>query len=289
MQRRHDSVSAPTFSVIVPTFNRPAMLREAVDSVLAQTEPDLECIVVDDGGTHALVLPEDPRIRRVRHDANLGKAAALNTGLGEARGALVAFLDDDDLYAPDRLAVARAAHDGADVVVCGSAWLGTTRSKPPRDLQGNVFDSILEGITPHVDAVSVRREVVPAFNTEYLASQDVEWWLRLAKRTTVRTVTSVGCLIRRHSGVRHGNDRRARIEFGRRLLDEQAAYFTSHPRAEAFRWFRLGLLAASVGDRRQARQALTRSLRSRWRPRVAAHLVKVLVVPTRALGSRTRA
>lgn len=275
----------PIFSVIVPTFNRPALLREAVDSVLAQTEPDLECIVVDDGGSDSLELPDDTRIRHVRHDENLGKGAALNTGLGTARGTFVAFLDDDDLYVPDRLAIARAAHNGADVVVCGSAWLGAKRSKPPRDLRGNVFDSILEGITPHVDAVSVRRDVVPAFDAAYLASQDVEWWLRLAKDTTVVTVTSVGCLIRRHSGVRRGNDRYARIQFGRRLLEEQAAYFAEHPRAEAFRWFRLGLLAASVGDRRQARRAFARSLRVRWRTRVAAHLVRAYVVPRRAVDA----
>jgi glycosyltransferase involved in cell wall biosynthesis len=273
------SVPDPTFSVIIPTFNRPALLREAVDSVLAQTEPDLECIVVDDGGAERPEMPTDPRVRLVRHAENLGKAAALNTGVDAARGAYVAFLDDDDLYVPERLATALRAHDGVDVVVCGSKWLGSTRTRAPRDLQGNVFDSILDGITPHVDAVSVRREALVPFDVRYRASQDVEWWLRLAEAASVRTVSEVGCLIRRHAGVRHGNDRSARIRFGRVLLEQHASYFESHPRAASFRWFRLGIQAANLGDRRQARQAFVRSLRIRWRSRVAAHLVRALVVP----------
>jgi glycosyltransferase involved in cell wall biosynthesis len=57
-----------TFSVVVPTSNRPAWLREPVDSLLAQDFPDSECVVVDDAGTERLDLPQDDRIRLLRHD-----------------------------------------------------------------------------------------------------------------------------------------------------------------------------------------------------------------------------
>jgi glycosyltransferase involved in cell wall biosynthesis len=277
-------VNQPTFSVIITTFNRPELLREAVESVLAQTVPDLECIVVDDAGSEPVDLPDDPRMRVLRHDRNRGGAAAFNTGLRAARGTYVAFLDDDDLYTPDRLAIALAAHEGTDVVVCGSKWLDAARASSPRDLQGRVFDVVLDSVTPHTGTVTVRRDAVLPFDPKYLASYDVEWWLRMAESRSVRTVGAVGCRIRRHAGVRHGNDPRARIRAGKMILDQHAEYFASHPRAAAFRWFRLGLQAARIGDRSEARKALARSLRIRWRARTAAHLVMVHVAPKRYLG-----
>ncbi len=96
---------SPTFSVIVPTYNRARWLREALESVLAQDYDDFECVVVDDAGTEPLDLPGDVRIRVFRHDTNAGVAAVLNTGLDHAPGEYVTFLDDDDGYTPDRLSM----------------------------------------------------------------------------------------------------------------------------------------------------------------------------------------
>ena len=97
-------------SVIVPTFDRVAVLREAVESVLAQTHRDLEVVVVDDGSTDA--TPElvaafaagDARVRYERQ-ANAGAAAARNTGLAAASGDFVAFLDSDDSWVPWHLSL----------------------------------------------------------------------------------------------------------------------------------------------------------------------------------------
>lgn len=270
----------PRFSVIIPTFNRSLLLRAAVRSVLAQSERDLECIVVDDGGIEPLDLPDDARVLLVRHEHNKGKPSALNTGLAVARGTIVAFLDDDDIYLEGRLAAVARQHEDADIVVCNAQWLGEELAARPRELHGDVSDSILDGITPHLDAVSVRREAVLEFDPRYLASQDVEWWIRMADGRSVSTVPNVGCLMRRHSGPRHGNDARARVEFGCRLLEERAEYFRAHPRAKAFRWFRIGLHAARAGERNKALGAMLRSLRTRPSPRVAAHFVRMLVQPS---------
>lgn len=96
----------PKVSVIIPTYNRKAFLLEAINSVLAQTYQDFEVIVVDDGstdGTHEIVESiEDPRVRYL-YQENAGRSAARNRGLVDAAGEHVAFLDDDDLYLPDKL------------------------------------------------------------------------------------------------------------------------------------------------------------------------------------------
>jgi glycosyltransferase involved in cell wall biosynthesis len=94
-------------SVVLPTFNRGYCLERAIRSVLGQTYPDWELIVVDDGSTDdtqaVLESFKDPRIRVFRHSVNRGVAAARNTGLAAARGEFIAFLDSDDEWRPDKL------------------------------------------------------------------------------------------------------------------------------------------------------------------------------------------
>src|SRR5689334_23253461 len=96
-------------SVIVPTYNRAALLREAIASVLAQSFGDFELIIVDDGSTDKTsdVIEgfRDRRIRRLlmEHCANL--SVIRNTGIRDASGEFTAFLDSDDLWRDDKLAI----------------------------------------------------------------------------------------------------------------------------------------------------------------------------------------
>ncbi len=98
----------PTVSVIMSAFNAEAYLREAVDSILAQTFGDFELIVVDDASTDRTleIVAEysDPRIRVIRNPSNLGVGGARNRGLRLARGKYIAMHDADDTSVPDRLA-----------------------------------------------------------------------------------------------------------------------------------------------------------------------------------------
>jgi glycosyltransferase involved in cell wall biosynthesis len=98
--------SAPSISVIIPTFNRPTLVPLAINSVLAQSQPATEIIVVDDGSAQDMrevLAPFGNRIRVIRQ-ANGGLSAARNTGIKAATTDWVAFLDDDDEYGPNRLA-----------------------------------------------------------------------------------------------------------------------------------------------------------------------------------------
>jgi glycosyltransferase involved in cell wall biosynthesis len=96
----------PRISVVIPTYNRLAYLREALDSIRVQTRPADEILVVDDGSTDAtesVIGAMPPPIRYIRQK-NAGPAAARNRGIREATGDWVAFLDSDDLWTPDKLA-----------------------------------------------------------------------------------------------------------------------------------------------------------------------------------------
>lgn len=112
-------------SVVIPVYNGEACLRQCLDSVRAQTLTELEVICVDDGstdGTPAILAQyaaQDPRFRVVTQP-NAGPGAARNTGMAQARGEYLIFLDADDLFQPAFLATmaARAEETGADVTIC---------------------------------------------------------------------------------------------------------------------------------------------------------------------------
>lgn len=102
-------------SVILPTFNRATLVADAVQSVLQQTMPSIELIVVDDGSTdntQDVLVPflEDARVRYVKQN-NAGVASARNAGLALAKGDFVAFVDSDDIWAKDKLQIQLAIFD----------------------------------------------------------------------------------------------------------------------------------------------------------------------------------
>ncbi|MGD0191192.1 MAG: glycosyltransferase family 2 protein [Rhizomicrobium sp.] len=135
----------PFFSVIIPVFNRADALREALLSVLGQSEQDFEIIVVDDGSTdnpaHVVDGLRDSRIALYRQQ-NRGGAAARNAGIDKARGQFIAFLDSDDRFLPHHLTAMRYLLENT-TDVAGYARMvvdrgqGRTFLKPPRAIGAN--------------------------------------------------------------------------------------------------------------------------------------------------------
>jgi glycosyltransferase involved in cell wall biosynthesis len=273
----------PAFSVVIPSCGRPAYLAEALESVLAQTCADFECIVVDDASPEPVPVPDhDPRVRAVRRPVNGGAAAARNTGIELATGCYIAFLDDDDVWLPDRLARALAAHERAPVAVCRQSTLGAAGGPAAgRVLEGDVHDTVLDGITPHLGATSIERTVAPRFDERYRACEDVDWWLRVAAAAPVAAIAEVGLLYRVHGDARTSGGHADRVRGGELLLAEHAGYFASHPRAKAFRLKRLALSALRTGDRALARRALAASFRLRPEPRTAGHALRAFAPASR--------
>lgn len=121
----------PRVSVVLPTHNRPAFLAEALASLEAQHYADWEVVVVDDASMPAIdfdaLVNQHPKLRGVRHDEVRGGAAGKNAGIAAARGEILAFLDDDDLYDPAYLGSSVSVldrHPEIDVLFMGVAWFG---------------------------------------------------------------------------------------------------------------------------------------------------------------------
>ena len=125
----------PLVSIIIPTYNYGALIGETLSSLQRQTLTDWECVVVDDGSTDdtagvvARVAGRDPRVRYLRQE-NQRQSVAKNTGLADARGKYVQFLDADDLIEPlkfERQVEFLEAHAEADIVYGGVRFFRTER------------------------------------------------------------------------------------------------------------------------------------------------------------------
>ncbi|WP_165842782.1 glycosyltransferase family 2 protein [Phenylobacterium deserti] len=207
-------------TAIVPTMNRPQLLRQCVESLLAQTRPLSEILVVDDGSeldvAQALAGLAGP-IRIIRQP-NRGKAAAVNLGLSEARGDYIWICDDDDLALPDAAARLGAALDGSDA---GFAYGSFQRFRddpqtgerrifgpgywPADGEHGELFSALLDDFFIFQFATLVRRsafETVGVFREDLVRSQDYEMILRLARAFEGRRVEGPLFLQREHDAPR---------------------------------------------------------------------------------------
>ena len=195
-------MNAPTFTAVIPAFNAALTLASSLRSVLAQTEKDLEVIVIDDGSsdrTHevAETFRCDRRLRIVRHE-NRGLASARNTGIEHARGRFIGFLDSDDLWMPTFLEVMGSALDadsGAGFAytdgwalddetkrIRRSTTMARQRppSNPPRAADAFLRLLVVRNFVP-AEAL-VRRAAladVGNFTPELPAVEDFELWLRM--------------------------------------------------------------------------------------------------------------
>jgi hypothetical protein len=204
----------PHVSVVVPTHNRRRLLGRALASVVRQRDVDLEVVVVDDGsadGTGEVVAGlGDRRVRLVRHPRPQGVSAARNRGIAEARGAWVAFLDDDDLWAPDKLArqLAAAAAAGAGWAYAGAVEVDAAGrllgGRPPPSAEELLAGLGRRNLMPAGSSnVVVRADVLAAaggFDPTLRHLADWDLWLRLAGPATPTAVPAPLVAYRLHDG-----------------------------------------------------------------------------------------
>ncbi len=270
-------MTPPRWSVIVPTFGRPQFLSEALRSIAAQTVADFECIVVDDGADEPVVLPfVDHRFRVVRHEQNRGVAAARNSGLAAATGEYVAFLDDDDLWTERRLDIALRTVGPGVIAVCAGGHVGADHVDVPRVIEPFAL-TVMDRNPPHLGSTAVVRNECLPFDERFRACEDLDWWIRMSRSSTVSVSPQVGWLFRRHAGERAGYGARQRIDGSMQLLAEHAEFFATRPRAAAYRWIRIGWLSHGVGDSAGVRRAARRAVRAHPVPRTTARVARLLI------------
>jgi glycosyltransferase involved in cell wall biosynthesis len=190
----------PLVSVLMAAHNEERYVGEAIQSVLRQTLPDFELIVIDDGstdGTSACLRAfRDPRIRPLRNVSSLGLTRSLIIGMREARSELIARLDADDLAMPRRLEKQVATfHNAPDIGVVGSnCWLidakgnrTGARQMPPTDLAIR-WRSMLDNPFIH-PAVMFRANVYEqagGYDPSVETAQDYDLWVRMLSITQAR-------------------------------------------------------------------------------------------------------
>jgi len=182
-------------SVVIPTRDRVALLVTTLRSVLWQDGVDLEVIVVDDGSTDAtpevVAAAGDARVTLVRRDEPHGLAAARNLGAGRANGEWVGFVDDDDVWGPDKLARQLAAAVGADRgwVYVGAVAVGErlaiVSGKPPPSPEAVMAALPRSNPVPGGGSnVVMRRDLferVGGFDERLVPCEDWELWARLTR------------------------------------------------------------------------------------------------------------
>ena len=221
----------PTVSVVIGTYNSARWLGATIDSVRRQTFQDWELVIVDDGSTddtrrvvggHA----DDPRIRYVLQ-TRAGRSAARNRGIAMSSGPLVAFLDADDLWRPEKLAKqvsALGAEPAAGLCYTAARFIDAAGRqlpirKPLRAVSGRILPRLMRGNVIILASVLVRRtclDAVGAFEATLHACEDWDLWLRLARRYPVAVVDEELTLYRVHGD----NTARAKVlEGGLRVVD----------------------------------------------------------------------
>lgn len=177
------SMSNPLVSVIIPVYNGAAYLAEALESVLAQDYQPLDVIVVDDGSTDrtAEIVRSYP-VARYFAQTNQGHGAARNTGIAAARGELIAFLDADDLWAPQKLSMQVGylmAHPDLGYTISHLRILIEPGVAKPAWLNERLSLEYAAAYLP--SALLVRRRVleeVGGFDVSLWCSNDSDWFFR---------------------------------------------------------------------------------------------------------------
>jgi len=202
----------PEVSVVIPVFNGATFVSRAIESVLRQTLPDLELVVVDDGSTDetpsVVQAFTDPRIRYIRQ-TNQGPSVARNTGIRATTAPWVAFLDGDDYWLPTKLEAQLArvrAMPQAGLVYAGGTYRdmsGAVIADMPATVEGDLLpqlllDNCLAGST---SSAMVRRDVlnkIGLFDESMSCCEDWELWLRVANATQIAKVEErLVCIVNR--------------------------------------------------------------------------------------------
>ena len=206
----------PTVSIIIRTYNRLSLLKEAVESVRAQTYTNWELIIVDDGSTdgtpQAIELIGDPRILllRLTHTGNINYL--INEGVRKAHGEWLAFLDSDDCWLPEKLELQLKTLSATQRKWCYCPFdfvdennqIIYSSSEKFLPFEGSIVKEIIQaktGIT--ICSVIVERKLfneIGGFSTNPELREDYEFFLRIASRAEVAFTSQVLTRIREHPG-----------------------------------------------------------------------------------------
>lgn len=263
------AAETPVISIVIPLYNAGRWIMETLQSVQAQTFPQWEIVVVNDGSTDdgpALVqaaAARDPRIRFFQQ-ANAGPAVARHFGAQQVRGEWLLFLDADDLLPPERLAKDLAAaqqYPQAQVIAGSVEWFsadgkvahqGLLAADPELNRWRHQFHAVF-----NFSALLVRREAYHTYggfssDRSVFYAEDYEYTLRLLEKTEVAQVTDISLRVRKHESNRSTLAERTVIEHTleviRRAWQRYGVALTVEQADRLFRFWRQEPGALSFAD-----------------------------------------
>jgi hypothetical protein len=207
IQPRSDAVSeaGPRVSILVPAFNAAKFLRQALDSMLAQTYPDIEIILLDDASSDATAAIAEEyrgRIAYIRQTRNLGIYENVNVGIERATGELIATYHSDDIYLPtivEEQVAYLSRHPAVGAVFCADIFVDADgfeygRMRLPAEVRGErplSYGDVLNALLTYKNRflvcptamvrASVHRDVGNYRQSEYRNTADLEMWLRISR------------------------------------------------------------------------------------------------------------
>lgn len=262
-------------SVVIPTYNRTHLLERAIRSVIHQNFNDYEIIVVDDGSdanTKGVLSKFENKIELISHDVNKGGAAARNTGINQAKGEYIAFLDDDDIWKKNKLAkqvtrltnlnneygviytgIRRQDSEGRTILLKNS----TIRGSVNKQLYLNNFVGSYSCVMVHSEVIENAGLLDPRFDRW----QDWEWYVRLAQHSKF-AVLPEPLVIQEKQGKSHYQSLNKSLElFKQKYRNDWKKYGTLFDRKVMSNLFyKVGCSGIRSGKRRAPREQLLKSI-----------------------------
>jgi glycosyltransferase involved in cell wall biosynthesis len=267
-------VSNPKISVIIVTYNRPEMLKDAIQSVLNQTYQDFELLVVDNGvdipAKNIVESFNDERIKYIANDKNTDCAGGKNVGIKNAKGEFISILDDDDTWYPEKLqlqidAFKKYPEAGFCFTAVHQVFEGREAdSVVPNGLE-NYYERALSNFSGFLSVtLMIKKSVIDdigLMDESFPSHTDIEWVIRIAKKykgvginKPLVKVNSVG-----HDQMGKNLDRR--IKGRNMILDKYKEEFEKRPKVLAKHLVGLGKIYRSDGQYKKAKETFLKSFK----------------------------
>jgi glycosyltransferase involved in cell wall biosynthesis len=291
---------SPKVSIVTPTYNRAGFIGEAVESVLAQTMPDWELLIVDDGSTdmtREVLAPyqADPRIHYL-YQPNQGQSIARNNALEKARGNYVGFLDSDDLWCADKLERQLElfeSHPDVNIVHGDESMIDDQGQEISREnmqrYSGQITLHLLADNSVSITTALVRRvcfDEMGGFQASHGVADDYDLWLRFSARYRFHYEPGIVAAYRVMPD-QISSDKRRRFAANEKIIKDFLDQYGSALSPQEKRWglarfyCRSARYFASIGERRKATREVLKALRNAPFDSVVWRAIYRVLVPHR--------
>lgn len=266
-------------SVILPTYNRAEILPRSINSLIQQTYPDLEIVVVDDASTddtESVVKSfNDNRIKYIKHDDNRGANVARNTGISQSTGEYIAFQDSDDVWLPHKIQrqVEVFQQSGPEIGLVSTGvcrvWPDYQTDYLPGDQwkKQDFMKSLIQNNFIPTQAAMIRRECVQRmgdFDNKLPRLQDWEMWIRLSKEYNFELVDET--LVVKNMDVDELSYSRQDADHPRALeliIKRHKEIFSRYPDALAMHLLNIGTQYILQGNPEKGEEYLSKSVKEK--------------------------